>query len=149
MTSPRVTELLVEGRLEKVPRNKTQSGRLLQAAARHVESARLRAADDPSGSYTLLYDAARKAVAAHMLAHGLRVTNRPGAHAAVVTYAESELVSLVGNDVDNLDRMRRSRHDTEYDARPISADEVRHDLVHAEAIVRAVGRALFPPRKRD
>jgi len=49
MTSKTVQEMLVEGRLERGSRNPTQAG------------------GDPSGSYALLYDAARKAVAAHML----------------------------------------------------------------------------------
>lgn len=121
---------------------------MLQSCLKHLETADQRAADDPSGSYTLLYDAARKAVAAHMLVHGLRATNRPGAHVAVVTYAEAELSAVVATEhLAHLDRMRRTRNDTEYEERPVSEREVRHDLAHARAMVQAIARVLFPPRR--
>lgn len=141
--------LVVEGRLERAPADRAAAGRMLHACARHVESADVRAAADPSGSYSLLYDAARKAVVAHMLCHGLRVPNRPGSHAAVVEYATVELAGVVpAEHLAHLDRMRRLRHDTEYDARPLTEQEVRVDLAHAREIVRALTRALFPPATR-
>lgn len=148
MTSKAVLELVAGGRLERVPKNRAQAARMLQSCSRHVESAEARAAADPTGSYALLYDAARKAVAAHMLAVGLRVANRPGAHAATVAYAESALVKVVpADDLGHLDRMRRIRHDTEYDERPVTEREVRSDLAHARSLVQAVTRTLFPPKK--
>jgi hypothetical protein len=148
MTSKTVQELLVEGRLDRVAKNSAQASRMLRSCLQHLETADQRAGDDPSGSYALLYDAARKAVAAHMLFHGMRVTNRPGAHAAIVTYAETELAAIAGDHLDHLDRMRRTRNDTEYEERPISEPEVRNDLAHARFLVQAVTRTLFPPRKR-
>lgn len=149
MTGREVLDLIAEGRLERVPRNGRQAGRMLQAAALHLESADVRATADPSGSYALVYDAARKSVAAHMLFHGLRPTSRPGAHAATVTYAEHELAGIVGaGHVAHLDRMRRTRHDSEYEERPVTEQEVRNDHAHAAAIVQAIVRALFPPKPR-
>ena len=146
MTSKVVLEMIVEGRLDRVAKNASQAGRMLRSCLQHLETADLRADADPSGSYALLYDAARKAVAAHMLFHGLRVTSRPGAHAAVVTYAEAELVRVGGDHLENLDRMRRTRNDTEYEERPISEQEVRNDLAHARFLVQEIGRSLFPPK---
>lgn len=148
MTSKAVLEFVAEGRLERVSSNRAQAGRMLQSCSRHVESAEARAAADPTGSYALLYDAVRKAVAAHMLTKGLRVADRPGAHAATVAYAETELVDIVpADDLAHLDRMRRIRHDTEYEERPVTEREVRTDLAHARAVVQAVTHGLFPPRK--
>ncbi len=69
MTSKIVQEMLVEGRLERVSRNPSQAGRMLQSCLQHLETADQRARGDPSGSYALLYDAARKAV-------GSRATGR-------------------------------------------------------------------------
>jgi hypothetical protein len=146
MTSNVVQELLVEGRLDRVTKNASQAGRMLRSCMQHLETADQRAAGDPSGSYALLYDAARKAVAAHMLWHGLRVTGRPGTHAAVVTYAEAELATIGGDHLAHLDRMRRTRNDTEYEERPITELEVRNDLAHARFLVQAIARALFPPK---
>jgi hypothetical protein len=148
MTSKIVQEMLVEGRLERVSRNPTQAGRILQSCLQHLETADQRAGGDPSGSYALLYDAARKAVAAHMLFHGVRVTSRPGAHAAAVAYAAAELSTIGGDHLQHLDRMRRTRNVTEYEERPVSEAEVRNDLAHARFLVQAVARALFPPKTR-
>jgi hypothetical protein len=138
--------MLVEGRIERVAKNSAQAGRMLRSCLQHLETAEQRAGGDPSGSYALLYDAVRKAVAAHMLFHGIRVTSRPGAHAAAVAYAEAELGTIGRDHLAHLDRMRRTRNDTEYEERPISEREVRNDLVHAQFLVQAVARTLFPPK---
>lgn len=148
MTSTVVQELVLEGRLDRVEANRKQASRMLRSCTQHLETADERAGADPSGCYALLYDAARKAVAAHMLFHGLRPTSRPGAHAAVVTYAEAELSDIGGIHVANLDRMRRTRNDTEYEERPISESEVRNDLQHARSLVQSIVRELFPPKAR-
>lgn len=142
-----VQQMIVEGRLDRVTKNSPQAGRMLRSCLQHLETADQRAEGDPSGSYALLYDAARKAVTAHMLVHGLRVTSRPGAHAAIVMYAEAELAAIGGEHLAHLDRMRRTRNDTEYEERPISEQEVRNDLVHARFLVQAIAKALFPAKK--
>ena len=148
MTSKVTQELLAEGRFEHVAPNPRQASRMLKSCTQHLETADQRAAADPSGSYTLLYDAARKAVTAHMLFQGLRVTSRPGAHAAVAAYAEAELAAIGGDHPAHLDRMRRTRNHTEYEERPVTEAEVRNDLQHSRSIVQAVARALFPPKAK-
>lgn len=148
MTSKAIQEMIVEGRLDRVQSDPRQAGRMLRSCGHHLDTADQSAGRDPSGSYALLYDAARKAVAAHMLFNGLRVTSRPGAHAAIVAYAEEELVAIGGEHVAHLDRMRRTRNDTEYEERPVSEQEVRNDLEHARFLVQAVARSLFPPKAK-
>ena len=73
-----IDELLADGRITRVPVNVAGSRTLLSQAARHLESAGAIAATDPSLAYVALYDAARKSVLAHMLAHGYREVVRPG-----------------------------------------------------------------------
>jgi hypothetical protein len=141
--------MIVEGRLDRVARNASQASRMLQSCLQHLETADQRADGDPSGSYALLYDAARKAVAAHMLFRGLRVTSRPGAHAAIVAYADAELAAIGGEHLVHLDRMRRTRNATEYEERPITEAEVRNDLEHARFLVQTITRALFPPKPKE
>jgi len=148
MTSTIVQELILEGRLDRLAPNPKQSSRMLRSCTQHLETADERAGADPSGCYALLYDAARKAVAAHMLFHGIRPTSRPGAHAAVVMYAEAELSDIGGDHVANLDRMRRTRNDTEYEERPISEPEVRNDLEHARSLVQSIIKELFPRKAK-
>ena len=149
MSSRIVEEMIVEGRLDRIQPDARQAGRMLQSCARHLDTADQSAGRDGSGSYALLHDAARKAVAAHMLFNGLRVTSRPGAQAAIVAYAEAELAAIGGDHVDHLDRMRRTRNDTEYEERPVTEAEVRNDLEHARFLVQAVARTLFPPKPRE
>jgi hypothetical protein len=149
MTSKLVQEMTIAGRLEKVARNPRQAGRMLQSCTRHLETADQRAGADPSGSYALLYDAARKAVAAHMIFRGLRITSRPGARAAMVIYAEGELATIAQGHLEHLDRMRRTRNDTEYEERPVTETEVRNDLAHARFLVQAIAGTLFPPKAKE
>jgi hypothetical protein len=67
---------------------------------------------DPNGAYALLYDAARKAVDAHMLANGFRVQkSRLGTHEAIGQYAVATLRKDPDKrHIDSFDRMRRNRN---------------------------------------
>lgn len=127
--------------LQRVPADAEAAHERVEAAARHLRSAALLEEDDPDAAYALLYDAARKAVAAHMLAAGLRARNAPGAHAVTAAYAADALGSPSAAE---LDRMRRFRNRIEYGATHFSREQVRHDLAHARAIVAAVADTLRP-----
>jgi hypothetical protein len=138
--SPSVGELVAEGRLENVPVDPEAAANMLAEAVRHLDSAATITRTDPNGAYQLLYDAARKGVAAHMLAHGLRARNRQGAHQAVVLYAEEALAGC--RDVRYMDRMRRSQNRSEYDIKVFGAAEVAAGLEHARAIVGAAAAGI-------
>jgi hypothetical protein len=99
----------------------------------------LLAGDEPDAAYALLYDAARKAVAAHMLAHGLRARNASGAHQATARYAAA---TLTGTSSRELDRLRRFRNRIEYGATSLDFAQVEHDLAHARAITDDVSLSL-------
>lgn len=132
--------LVAAGRLETVPSDRARAKSMLDEAKRHLDSAAAIAETDPNGAYHLLYDAARKVVWGHMLAHGYRPTNAPGTHAAAASYA----VAVLRNEpaIQHFDRMRRSRNRSEYSTAHFTARVVESDLAHARAIVAAVGAAL-------
>lgn len=144
MTDQIVRELVIAGRLERVPPDLPSARALLSEAERHLQSAAAIAEADANGAYALLYDAARKAVTARLLAEGLRVTNRPGAHATVVRYAQRLLQDGPGAEhVQHFDRMRRDRNKSEYEVRVFGSAQVASDLAHAHGIVDAVRHPLI------
>jgi hypothetical protein len=137
-------DLLAADRLERMPADRDEGRELLGYAEKHLASAAKLADDDPEGAYQLLYDAARKAAAADMLAAGYRAkSNRPGAHAAIVAYAEEALAGHADEDaIANFDRMRRARNRTEYGAVAVGRAQLVADLADASEIVRAVAVRL-------
>ncbi len=120
-----INELVRAEALEMVPPDAKSALRWVKDAERHLAGAARIADLDPTGSYVLCYDGARKAIAAVLLAYGYRVTSKPGAHAAVARVAES----LAANPNERsrlrgLERMRRSRNKAEYGIRTFSAKEL-------------------------
>lgn len=78
--------------IDQTEPDKAGARELLADARRHLTTASAAADTDPNGSYQLAYDAARKAIAAHMLGHGYRVVRgRPGAHETTGRYGISEI----------------------------------------------------------
>lgn len=130
-------ELLNTGRVERVPADLSAAADRVDACLQHLTSAAVLADSDPAMAYAALYDAARKAITAHMLARGLRATNRPGAHEAVGLYGVAELTDP-GGSVARFQGMRLARNRSEYQDRPVGRQEVANDLRHAAAIVEAV-----------
>lgn len=141
---PTVRELMEAGRLESMAPDETEARDLLAHAKAHLESARAISATDPAGAYQLAYDAARKAAAAVMAADGVRTkSNQPGAHAAVVLYAEEVLGGHADEEaLGAFDQMRRSRNRAEYGGVTVGADQLAADIEHAKSLVDAVERLL-------
>ena len=138
-----LTDLIRSGRLERISADVTAAKEKVKEARQHLTSAPKIWDDDPEGAYALIYDAARKAVDAHLQANGLRVTNRPGAHAATAEYAEAEWRGTAyETSAERLDGIRRNRNRTEYGQWHISASVMKSDLEHAREIVKAVESAL-------
>lgn len=100
-----------------------------RSATKHVDSA-LRVADsDPDGAYTLLYDAARKSLAAVLQAQGLRATSR-GGHYAIQEAISAQFTKPPPRDAFRaFARLRRARNQIEYDdISTITADDVHADV---------------------
>jgi len=143
MAESGIAELLLDGRIESVPEDVDAAGSLLAEAERHLDSSARIAAHDPNGAYQLLYDAVRKGVSALMLARGHRARPRFGAHRVVVVYAEEALrEGRAAADVLHLDRMRRSRNRSEYEARLFGAAEIAADLGHARVILGEIASRI-------
>ena len=131
-----IDELIASGRIEAVPVDPAARDRLVPAHAHRASAAEI-VEIDPAGAYALAYDAARKAITAHMLAAGLRPRNRPGAHASVVLYAQAVLTDE-GGAVRYLDRMRRTRNELEYGSTVATPAEARFAIETAGSILAAV-----------
>lgn len=136
--------MIAASELQRVPASREHADRLIRQARRHLVSAHDISDDDPAGGYTLVYDAARKALTAVLENQGLRPTTR-GGHLAVYEAARAQLDPPMGQVLRPFDRMRRQRHDVEYpptDAPQISADDVREDAAKARAVVDLSERVL-------
>lgn len=136
-----VAELLAAGRLEPVPPDRGAARLRLSRADQHLRTDASLLGQDNEVAYGSLYDAARKAVTAHMLAHGLRAGAAQGAHTAVGIYA-LEAIPDPSRSVLEFQRMRRRRNKSEYDDMVIGNQDVATDLEHARNIVESVKASL-------
>lgn len=148
MAAASLADLLRDGRIERVSPDVGAAWEGVEAAKTHLVSSEALRRSDPALAYVALYDAARKAIAGHMQAHGYRAGNRPGAHQAVGLYAEATLATgTAGSHVRAFERMRQVRNRSEYGRhQPITDRVLATDLGHAKAIVAAV-EASLPPRR--
>jgi HEPN domain-containing protein len=135
-----IEELLEEGGLAEISPDASVAQGFLSDAVRHFENAELILdRGDVNGAYALAYDAARKAITAHMRLTGYRLRNRPRAHQAIVDYAREALEDPALHEaLANLDRIRRTRYRGEYEAAYLDAGQARHDMLYLGAIVDAV-----------
>lgn len=109
-----IQRLLDERELERVEPSVALAERLLDEADRHVRSARLILDEDPSGSYQMAYDAARKAISSLLAIQGLRATSR-GGHIAVQDAVRDQFNGTQGiKELAAFPRMRRRRAESEY-----------------------------------
>jgi hypothetical protein len=136
-----VQQLLAAGRIEVVPTDVAAAQSRLITAQRHLVTAKSLVDVDTEMAYCALYDAARKAATAHMLANGFRAPAKPGAHETVGLYAAEKIADPSGS-MGQFQRMRRRRNKAEYDDIVLGAQDVEADLVHARNIVNAVAAEL-------
>lgn len=78
MANASVADLLRAGRIETIQRDVAAAWSRIDEANAHLASSAALAKTDPALAYVALYDAARKAITAHMQANGCRPTNRSG-----------------------------------------------------------------------
>lgn len=140
MTLPHpVAALITASRLERVPADRPSALTRLIRAEEKLAAARKIAEIDVEVAYVTAYDPTRIAITAHMLANGLRVPAKPGAHEAVGVYA---VAMLSAPSASEFQRMRRRRNKSEYEDITIGRADLTADLAHAEAITEAVRNAL-------
>lgn len=139
-----VQQMVHTGRLEEVPADRAAALVRLQRAVQHLETAQVLLGRDNEVAYGSLYDAARKSITAHMLAHGLRATARARAHEAVGQYAAERVPDPSGS-VATFDQLRRRRNRSEYQDAVLGDQDVLTDLAFARGIVDAVSADLDAP----
>jgi hypothetical protein len=124
-----VKELIVAGNLQKVAPSLESAHSFLAQASDHLASAQSVATADPTGAYSLLYDAARKSLAAVLQAQGLRAT-RKGGHYAIQEAVNAQFTKPPPRDAFRpFGRLRRTRNQIEYDdISPITTDDVEADV---------------------
>lgn len=143
MAEADVRKLLAAKKLREVAPDPETARAEIDAARRHIASAGTIMASDSTLAFTALYDAIRKAISAHMRAHGYRVTRGPGAHAKTGEYAQAALDHLgIGAHLDEFETLRDLRNQSEYEALSVEIGEVREALEHASVIVKAIAGDL-------
>lgn len=117
--------------------------RMLSTARQHLLSADALAATDPYLAYAALHDAVRKSLAALLQMQGLRATTS-GGHLAVQHATRAQFGASMGAILRPVDRIRTTRHESEYPTSFtwIDEDSVRDDLPAAAAVVESAEKAL-------
>jgi hypothetical protein len=98
---------------------------MLAKAKEFLEAARGEVTTSPSVAYANAYTAGRQAVTALMWSEGLRVADRAREHETVIEFGRAAIRATRDLDLAVLDRMRRRRHEIEY--------EPHRDATQAEA----------------
>jgi len=134
--------MLAAGELQRVPPSREHSDRLLTQAAADLVTARAAAESNPSAAYTLVYDAARKALVALLENEGLRPTSRAGHHGTYLA-VQAQLDPPLGKTLRPFERMRRRRNEIEYPdfvQAPPAVNDVEEEAQAAAAIISLVKR---------
>jgi len=143
MTRADLQRLLATNRIRPTAPDPETAAAEIDVARRHVASAEKIMDDDATLAFTALYDAMRKAIAAHMRARGYRVTRGAGSHAKTGEYAVAALARLdIGAHLDEFDALRDLRNQSEYHALRVDIEEVRRAAEHVRVIVEAIGADL-------
>src|SRR6476620_4890398 len=123
-----IKALIAAGNLQQVAPSMESAHGFLAQAAGHLDSAQRVAETDPTGAYSLLYDAARKSLAAVLQAQGLRASSR-GGHYAIQEAINAQFTKPPPREaVRPFGRLRRTRNQIEYDdITPITSDDVAAD----------------------
>jgi hypothetical protein len=136
--------MMARGELERVPASRDHADVLVGQARQHLDSARAIAGGDPVGGYQLLYDAARKALAAVLENQGLRATSR-GGHIAVRDAVSAQLDPPLGTVLRPFDRLRRRRNQAEYPSAEhpgVEAEDVERDIPKVEQILEVAAKVV-------
>ena len=139
-----VDDLLARGRLTRVTPNRDLAETLLAQARAHLASATTVVDADPAGAFTLVYDAARKALTAILVNQGLRAGG-DGANAVLLDVALAQLDPPLGATFRPFTWMRPLRNHTQYPApeHPTAQiDDVHEALPAAAGMIDAAAKLL-------
>jgi len=141
--------LLSQERIERVEPNQAASEGLLEQAQLHIASARtLSNTPDLAMAFIAAYDGARKALAAVLLAQGLRGRGGDGGHAVLLDVVRPQFPNH-RRALQRFDWLRTLRNSTEYpdpDTPPITAQDVQ-DAIVAASVIHELARAFVTRRR--
>jgi hypothetical protein len=109
-----VDRLIDQERLQKVAPSRELADTMIARAQTHLSTATAIAASDPTAAFQIVYDGARKALAAILANQGLRATTAPGAHAVLLEVCMAQLDPPMGRTLMHFDWLRRTRNGAEY-----------------------------------
>lgn len=133
-----INAMIASGELQRVPPSREHADQLLAQSHKDLGSAELLCESNPKRAYESIYDAARMALTAVLENQGLRPTSQ-GGHIAPHSAVLAQLDPPMGKILRPFDRMRRTRHRSEYPTftgPEVTPDDVRSDLPLATAIVK-------------
>lgn len=139
-----IERLIARGRLTRVTPNRELADTLLTQARAHLGSGAAIAATDPAGAFTLVYDAARKALTAILANQGLR-PGGDGAHAVLLEAVMAQLDPPLGAIFRPFTWMRPLRNHTQYPApeHPVArAEDVEEAMPSAAAMIDAAAKVI-------
>lgn len=140
-----IDEMMAANLLERVTASEENAEHLVEAAARHVESARILRDSDVDMAFSAAYDASRKTLTAILAIQGLR-PKAAGGHIVVIDAVLAQLDPPLGATIKNVHWMRRLRNGSEYpsfESPGITPDDVDEAAGYAEDIIR-MARTVLP-----
>jgi hypothetical protein len=139
-----VDDLLARGSFTRVTPNRELANTLIAQARAHLASGAAVVDTDPAGAFTLVYDAARKALTAILVNQGLRAGG-DGAHAVLLDAVLAQLDPPLGTTFRPFAWMRPLRNHTQYPApeHPVArAEDVEEAMPAARAMIDAAAKVI-------
>lgn len=139
-----VDDLLARGSFTRVTPNRELADTLLDQARAHLSSGASVVDTDPAGAFTLVYDAARKALTAILVNQGLRAGG-DGAHAVLLDAVLAQLDPPLGSIFRPFSWMRPLRNHTQYPApeHPVArVEDVEEAIPAARAMIDAAAKVI-------
>lgn len=137
-----IREMITAGDLQLVNATVDDALDMLQVATKHVVSAQTIAEDDPDGAFAMLYDAARKSLAAVLLAQGVRATSK-GGHYVVQQAIAAQFTKPPPRDTfRRFGRLRRTRNNIEYGDYASTSEDVEADVESVRSIVSVASQIV-------
>lgn len=131
-----IRDLIDDDRLQPVPDDAAGADRMLADAKKNVLSAE-KITDDTSGSFSLAYDGARKALTAALLKQGLRPLGGEGSH-VLTGEAVSAQLGAAAAPIQAFNWMRNTRNRAQYMNQAPSVKDTTEGISHAKTIVEAM-----------
>lgn len=139
-----IETMVKAGYLQKVSPDRELAELFLEHARLHLHSATQVQSTDPTGSFQIAYDAARKSCAALLENQGLRATSK-GGHRAVEDALRAQLVPPLKSQLNNFGWMRTLRHASEYpsfDNPTADASDARMAITYAKELLGLAEKLL-------